>query len=179
MSDSVEMPFFVWTLFNRISKHRHRGWYSQNFLRSSYDHQLIKVVVTFFGPSRSLQRDRAELTFQVLRSRVGPWSYPKTLDQAGKDCQVQRLQLLRKFVNYDRKTFYRIGPWCLKYKTVFLCHLQYANVFVPVKAFPGPVSQNLIRLSFTVSVIGQSVCPWLVQPSLVFRDKHSRLLRSY
>jgi hypothetical protein len=30
---------------------------------------------------------------------------------------VQGTSLLRKFVNYDRKRFYNIGPWTQRYKT--------------------------------------------------------------
>ncbi len=33
------------------------------------------------------------------------------IDQAGKVCQGLTLQPTTKFVNYDCKKFYRIGPW--------------------------------------------------------------------
>jgi hypothetical protein len=46
--------------------------------------------------------------FQVLNSRVGIWPYPQTLDQAGKDCQGQTLQLIIRSVSYGRKKFYNI-----------------------------------------------------------------------
>ncbi len=37
---------------------------------------------------------------------------PTTLDQAGKFARDKHSSLLRKDVNYDRKKFYNIGPWC-------------------------------------------------------------------
>ncbi len=47
---------------------------------------------------------RVSRNFQMLHSRVGSRPYPQTLDQAGKVCQGQTLQLITK----SRKKFYNI-----------------------------------------------------------------------
>ncbi len=46
----------------------------------------------------------------MIHSRVGPWPYPQTLDKAGNACQGQTSSLLRKSVNYGRKTFIGMAP---------------------------------------------------------------------
>jgi hypothetical protein len=49
------------------------------------------------------------MTFQVLHSGK-PRLYSLILNKAGKTFQVQTLQLRGKFINYDSKKFYNIGP---------------------------------------------------------------------
>ncbi len=47
----------------------------------------------------------------MLHSRVGSWPYPQTLDQAGKTCQVQKLQFTTKIRKItDAKSFITLGP---------------------------------------------------------------------
>ncbi len=48
------------------------------------------------------------LAMVVLHSSVGSWPYPQTLEQAGKACQGQTLQLLQILANYECKNIYNI-----------------------------------------------------------------------
>ncbi len=43
--------------------------------------------------------------------RVGPWPETQTIDQAGKPCLGQTLQLIKKIRKLRTKKFYNIGPW--------------------------------------------------------------------
>jgi len=52
----------------------------------------------------------------VLHSRIGSWPYPQTLGSPARD---KHSSLLRKFVNYGRKKFYDIGPWCRRKEPFF------------------------------------------------------------
>jgi hypothetical protein len=42
---------------------------------------------------------------------VGFWPYPQTLDYTVKLVWDKHSSLLQKFVKYEQKKFYYIGPW--------------------------------------------------------------------
>ncbi len=90
--------------------------------KTFYGHDLRKSLISYsvcpdrpFQPSLMLvSKARAylsEATFCVLHSRLCSWPYPKTLDYLGGSVRDKYSSLLRPFINYGRKKFYKLCTW--------------------------------------------------------------------
>ncbi len=62
-------------------------------------------------------------TFKVLHSWIDSWSYPQTLDYAGKDGQRQTFKLIKNFRKTAVKN-YSIGPKGLHYEILWVHNVR-------------------------------------------------------
>jgi hypothetical protein len=72
-------------------------------------------------------RPEPTLVMYLSDAPVQSWPYP-----------LKHSSLLIKLLNYRRKKFYNIGPWCDFHLHIFIVTyewVQYARAFVPNQAF--------------------------------------------
>ncbi len=97
----------------------------------------FQSCLLFAGKPRSLPYSNAIQRFfnrvsSCFTNRHQTWLERLALDKHSS--------LLRKFVNYGRKKFYNIGPWCQSYKKIYGCNLRLFTISQSVcscQAFQG------------------------------------------